>query len=197
MPANIHYQIQRINVKTDKETPSLTAQWQQVAQICKAEQLGEVARARLAFNVVDYITSEDLPLRLLLTRAPQAMAQIGTETTVHKEHRTINGKSSAMVYSKIEQMLPKEICYTTNFLATRYINGQTKPLQTSSLLEALKQEAFITALDGIFFLGCKRIASDIARLRKQNPKLNIVMKRVEVSDSFTGTTRKMACYSLM
>ncbi len=165
MPANIHYQIQRINVKTDKETPSLTAQWQQVAQICKAEQLGEVARARLAFNVVDYITSEDLPLRLLLTRAPQAMAQIGTETTVHKEHRTIN--------------------------------GQTKPLQTSSLLEALKQEAFITPLDGIFFLDCKRIATDIARLRKQNPKLNIVMKRVEVSDSFTGTTRKMACYSLM
>lgn len=197
MPANIHYQIQRINVKTDKETPSLAAQWQQVAQICNAEQLGEVARARLAFNVVDYITSEDLPLRLLLTRAPQAMAQIGAETTVHKEHRTINGKSSAMVYSKIEQMLPKEIHYTTDFLATRYINGQTKPLQTSSLLEALKQEAFITPLDGIFFLGCKRIASDIARLRKQNPKLNIVMKRIEVSDSFTGTTRKMACYSLM
>ncbi len=94
------------------------------------------------------------------------------------------------------QMLPKEIHYTTDFLATRYINGQTKPPQTSSLLEALKQEAFITPLDGIFFLGCKRIASDIARLRKQNPELNIVMKRAEVSDSFTGTTRKMACYSL-
>ncbi|HBC3987620.1 TPA: hypothetical protein KD867_004214 [Vibrio parahaemolyticus] len=94
-------------------------------------------------------------------------------------------------------MLPKKICYTTDFLATQYINGQTKPLQTSSLLEALKQETFITPLDGILFLGCKRIASDIARLRKQNPQLNIVMKRVDVSDSFTGTTRRMACYSLM
>ncbi|EHJ9984908.1 hypothetical protein KB976_004011 [Vibrio parahaemolyticus] len=196
MPANIHYQIQRIRVKNDKETPSLDAQWQQVVQICKAEQLGEVARARLAFNMVDYITSEDLPFRLLVTRAPQAMAQIGSETTIHKEHRLINGKSSAMVYSKVEQMLPREMHYTTDALATRYVNGQTRPIKATSLFEALKQEAFITPLDGILFLGCKRIASDIARLRKQKPDLNITMNRVKVSDSFTGTSRKMACYSL-
>ncbi|MEZ9129894.1 hypothetical protein AB4145_25365, partial [Vibrio splendidus] len=68
--------------------------------------LGEIARARLAFNLVDYITSEDLPFRLFITRAPQAMATIGEETRVYKEHRVINGKQSGMIYAKSEQMLP-------------------------------------------------------------------------------------------
>ncbi|MCE7732532.1 hypothetical protein [Vibrio campbellii] len=196
MTANIHYDIQHINVKSDKESVQLTQQWQQVLQICREESLGEMARARLAFNLVDYITSEDLPFRLLITRAPQAMAAIGEEVNVYKEHRIINGKQSGMVYAKSEQMLPKEIHYTDQFVATRYVDGLTRPLSSASLIDCLKAGEIITPLDGILFLGCKCIASDISRLKKSAPDMNINMKRIEVSDSFTGTSRKMASYKL-
>ncbi|MDK9758278.1 hypothetical protein KIV40_23510, partial [Vibrio sp. D173a] len=169
MTAKIHYDIQHINVKSDKESAQLTQQWQQVLQICREGSLGEMARARLAFNLVDYITSEDLPFRLLITRAPQAMAAIGEEVNVYKEHRVINGKQSGMVYAKSEQMLPREIHYTNQFVATRYVDGLIRPLSSASLIDCLKTGEIITPLDGILFLGCKRIASDISRLKKAEP----------------------------
>ncbi|MDK9756885.1 hypothetical protein KIV40_16090, partial [Vibrio sp. D173a] len=169
MTAKIHYDIQHMKVKSDKESAQLTQQWQQVIQICRDEFLGEMARARLAFNLVDYITSEDLPFRLLITRAPQAMAAIGEEVKVYKEHRVINGRQSGIVYAKSEQMLPKEIHYTNHFLATRYVNGLTRPLSSPSLIDCLKTGEIITPLDGLLFLNCKRIASDISRLKKAEP----------------------------
>lgn len=190
----IHYDILKVKVRSDKESTRLTSQWDQVLQICRDKPLGEIARARLAFNLVDYITSEDLPFRLFITRAPQAMATIGEETRVYKEHRVINGKQSGMIYAKSEQMLPKEIHYTNEFVATRYVDGTKTPLSAISLVDCLKAGDVITPLDGILFLGCKRIASDIARLKKIEPTMNIEMKRIEVSDNFTGTTRKMASY---
>ncbi|NOI88434.1 hypothetical protein F0228_23775 [Vibrio sp. 99K-1] len=190
----IHYDIQKVKVRSDKESTRLTSQWDQVLQICRDKPLGELARARLAFNLVDYITSEDLPFRLFITRAPQAMATIGEETRVYKEHRVINGKQSGMIYAKSEQMLPREIHYTNEFVATRYVAGTKTPLSATSLVGCLKAGDVITPLDGILFLGCKRIASDIARLKKIEPTMNIAMKRIEVSDNFTDTTRKMASY---
>jgi hypothetical protein len=190
----IHYDILKVKVRSDKESTRLTSQWDQVLQICRDKPLGEIARARLAFNLVDYITSEDLPFRLFITRGPQAMATIGEETRVYKEHRVINGKQSGMIYAKSEQMLPREIHYTNEFVATRYVAGTKTPLSATSLVDCLKAGDVITPLDGILFLGCKRIASDIARLKKIEPTMNIEMKRIEVSDNFTGTTRKMASY---
>lgn len=190
----IHYDVQLVKVRSDKESARLTSQWDQVLKICNEKPLGEIARARLAFNLVDYITSEDLPFRLFITRAPQAMATIGEETRVYKEHRVINGKQSGMIYAKSEQMLPREIVYTNEFVATRYVNGTKTPLSSSSLVDCLKAGDVITPLDGILFLGCKRIASDVARLKKIEPSINIEMKRIEVSDNFTGTTRQMASY---
>lgn len=196
MTIKIHYDIHSYKVRSDKESLSLTSQWQQVLQICREKPLGELARARLAFNMVDYITSEDLPFRLLITRAPQAMAAIAEETIVYKEHRTINGKQSGMVYSKNEQIIPKDITYTTEFAATRYINGITRVLPMTSLTECLEAKEIITPLDGILFLNCKRIASNISRLKKRETSLVPIMKRIEVSDSFTGTSRSMASYTL-
>lgn len=165
----IHYDILKVKVRSDKESTRLTSQWDQVLQICRDKPIGEIARARLAFNLVDYITSEDLPFRLFITRAPQAMATIGEETRVYKEHRVINGKQSGMIYAKSEQMLPREIHYTNEFVATRYVAGTKTPLSATSLVDCLKAGDVITPLDGILFLGCKRIASDIARLKKSNP----------------------------
>ena len=193
---NIHYDIQRLQVEVDKESKSLTQQWQNVMNIVTNESYGELARARLAFNLVDYITSDDLPLRLLITRAPQAMAKIAEETKVHKESRVINGKKSGIVYSRSEQMIPKAVNYNAQYTAQRFVEGKSQSLSANNLLGCLEAGDTLTPLDGLLFLQCKRIASDMARLKKRHSHLNIEMKRIEVSDSFTGTTRKMASYRL-
>ena len=94
-------------------------------------------------------------------------------------------------------MLPREIHYTNHFVATRYVDGLTKPLSSTSLIDCLKTGEIITPLDGLLFLNCRRIASDLSRLKKAEPHININMKRFEVADNFTGTSRKMAKLSLL
>jgi hypothetical protein len=114
----------------------------------------------------------------------------------HKESRIINSKKSGIIYSRREQMVPKTLNYNTHYTAQRIVNGQSQPLIANNLLECLEAGETLTPLDGLLFLQCKRIASDMARLKKRYSHLNIKMKRIEVSDSFTGTTRKMASYQL-
>ena len=145
---------------------------------------------------MDYITSDDLPLRLLITRAPQAMAKIADEISVHKEHRVINNKKSGVVYSRSEQMIPKALNYKAQYTAQRIVDGKSHSLSTNNLLGCLEAGDTLTPLDGLLFLQCKRIAIDMARFKKRHSHLNIEMNRIEVSDSFTGTTRKMASYRL-
>lgn len=194
---SIHYDIQRLQVEVDKESNSLTQQWQNVMNIVNSESYGELARARLAFNLVDYITSDDLPLRLLISRAPQAMAKIADETSVYKEHRVINNKKTGVVYSRSEQMIPKTLNYNAQYTAQRIVDGTSQSLRSNNLLKCLEAGDTLTPLDGVLFLQCKRIASDIEKLKKRHTHLNIEMKRIDVSDSFTGTTRKMASYRLV
>ncbi|GLT20205.1 hypothetical protein GCM10007938_39880 [Vibrio zhanjiangensis] len=194
---NIHYDIQRLQVDVDKESSSLTQQWQNVMNIVNSECYGELARARLAFNLVDYITSDDLQLRLLISRAPQAMAKIAEETSVYKEQRVINNKKTGVVYSRSEQMIPKTLNYKAQYTAHRIVNGRSQTLSSSNLLKCLEVGDTLTPLDGVLFLQCKRIASNIEKLKKRHSHLNIEMKRIDVSDSFTGTKRKMASYRLV
>ncbi|EMQ2878964.1 hypothetical protein V9N52_004321, partial [Vibrio navarrensis] len=118
---NIHYDIQSIAVKAHNEPAHLAQQWQEVQTIAREKQLGELARARLAFHLVDYLTSEDLPLRLLITRAPQAMAALDNENKVHKTRCTIKGhpKNMSVVYSRSKLILPTYFEYTSHYLAQR------------------------------------------------------------------------------
>ena len=122
---NIHYDIHRLQVDVDKEPISLTQQWQNVMNIVNSESYGEIERARLAFNLVDYITSDDLPLRLLISRAPQAMAKIAEETPIYKEQRVINNKKTGVVYSRSEQMIPKTLNYKAQCTAQRIVDGRS------------------------------------------------------------------------
>ena len=193
---HIHYDIQRQSVKTDAETIELSAQWSKVIAISHQKRLGETERARLAFNMVDYLTSDDLPFRLLITRAPQAMTKIAEETQVYKSIRVINGKKSGVIYSKQRLVTPKEINYTSSYLATRVVNGTPTPLSSGNLLDCLKAGDVVTPLDGILFLGCKRIAANISKLKQAHSDITMKMDRIEVSDSFTGTKRMMASYRL-
>ena len=189
----IHYNIEKLSTNVKNEPARITEQWQRVIAECKSRKFSELERARLAFNMVDYITSEDLPLRLLITRAPQAMAKIADETKVYRDIRKINGKNGTF-YSRSELILPKEIEYESHYSAQRIIDGNPKPLSSDNLLDSLKAGNIITPLDGILFLQCKRIAIDISRIKMQHP--DIAMERIEVSDSFTGAVRMMASYTI-
>ncbi len=59
---------------------------------------------------------------------------------------------------------------------------------------ALEAGLRVTALDGLFWFGSQRIATDILRLRKGG--MSVVTANVEVSDNLTGTIRKVPAYHL-
>ena len=191
----IHYELSKINVVANGEVPRISAQWENVMSMCSERGLSEIERARLAFNMVDYITSEDLPLRLLITRAPQVMAKIAEETKVHREIRKINSKNGTF-YSRSKLILPNELEYRSSYSARRIINGTAKALSSRNLLNCLEKGDTVTTIDGILFLGLKRIASDIAKIKAKNSDLSIDMKRIEVFDSFNKKKYKTASYTL-
>lgn len=53
------------------ESPRLRRQWQDVLEECRQTEAGPEERLRIALLNVDYVTSFELPFRLLLTRTPQ------------------------------------------------------------------------------------------------------------------------------
>jgi hypothetical protein len=196
MNMKIHYEIERLIVSNPFVPIHITEQWDRVFAESARLKLGELSRSRLALNLVDYVTSEDLPRRLLVTRAPQCMAALGKERKIYKDFRVINGRKGGVVYSGHDRIIPNKFEYEMNIKAKRIVDGTSQSLSSSDLLNCLKNGDIVTSLDGILFLDCKRVAADIARLRKKHPELDIEMKRIEVSDSLTNTTRKMASYRL-
>lgn len=64
--------------------------------------------------------------------------------------------------------------------------------QRERLRLALESELQVTALDGLFWLGCQRIAADVLRLRKTG--MVIVTSETDVFDILTGTTRRVPVY---
>ncbi len=56
------------------ESPRLRRQWQDVLEECRQTEAGPEERLRIALLNVDYVTSFELPFRLLLTRTPQLIA---------------------------------------------------------------------------------------------------------------------------
>ena len=193
----IHYDIKQLIVNNPFEPIHITKQWECVIAESAKLKLGELSRARLALNLVDYITSDDLPRRLLITRSPQCIAALEEERKIYKDFRTINTHKGGVVYSGYDRIIPKKFEYEINIKAIRAVNGTSRALSSSNLLDCLKNGDTVSALDGILFLNSKRIAADIARLKQKYTNLTIQMNRVEVSDNFTNTTRKMASYSLV
>ena len=67
------------------ESPRLRLQWQDVLEECRQTEAGPEERLRIALLNVDYVTSFELPFRLLLTRTPQMIAALREEWDVSQK----------------------------------------------------------------------------------------------------------------
>lgn len=76
MNEKIDYHIEKYHFAPLDEALRLAHQWSEVLNECRETQAGAEERLRIALLNVDYVTSFELPFRLLLVRAPQLIAGI-------------------------------------------------------------------------------------------------------------------------
>ncbi|MFW0768311.1 helix-turn-helix domain-containing protein [Trabulsiella odontotermitis] len=205
MTERIDYQIEKYSFTEAAETPRLTHQWREVLDECRQLQAGAEERLRIALLNVDYVTSFELPFRLLLTRAPQLIAGLRDELQLSQKSATFNGKRFGCVYSLNTSLseIPDEFQYRlstrirrvdpTGTLATPFqqIAKEVKAPRDRLKL-ALESGLQVTALDALFWFGIQRVAADIQRLRKSG--MRIATSETSVSDNITGTTRLVPVY---
>ncbi|EFP3678757.1 DNA-binding protein [Salmonella enterica] len=208
MVDRIEYQIEKYSFCDTDESPRLARQWADVMEECRREKAGSKDRLRIALLNVDYVTSFELPFRLLLTRTPQFIDQLRKELHLSQKSVTFNGKRHGTLYSiqadingtpdTFQYRFSNRIRRVTRSCITsepyRYVAAQIKAPRERLRL-ALESGLQVNALDGLFWLGIQRIAADIAVLR--NEGLEISTSEVEVFDNLTGTIRVISAYNIM
>ncbi|EOC9629794.1 ECs1377 family protein [Enterobacter ludwigii] len=95
----IDYQIEKYQFSCASEPPRLTRQWGDVLEECRQLKAGAGERLRIALLNVDYVTSFELPFRLLLIRTPQLIAGLRDELQVSQKSVIFNGKRFGCVWS--------------------------------------------------------------------------------------------------
>ncbi|KNC91161.1 helix-turn-helix domain-containing protein [Trabulsiella odontotermitis] len=205
MTERIDYQIEKYSFMEVAETPRLTHQWQEVLEECRQVQAGAEERLRIALLNVDYVTSFELPFRLLLTRAPQLIAGLRDELQLSQKNVTFNGKRFGCVYSLNTSLsdIPDEFQYrlSTRIRRVDPTGTMATPFQQIAkdvkaprerLRLALESGLQVTALDALFWFGIQRVAADVQRLRKTG--MRIATSETSVFDNITGTTRRVPVY---
>jgi hypothetical protein len=205
MTERIDYQIEKYSFTEAAETPRLIHQWQEVLEECRQVQAGAEERLRIALLNVDYVTSFELPFRLLLTRAPQLIAGLRDELQLSQKSVTFNGKRFGCVYSLNTSLsdIPDEFQYrlSTRIRRVDPTGTMATPFQQIAkdvkaprerLRLALESGLQVTALDALFWFGIQRVAADVLRLRKAG--MRIATSETSVFDNITGTTRRMPVY---
>jgi hypothetical protein len=99
MTGRVDYQIEKYLLTEAAEPERLTRQWAEVMEECREQKSGAEERLRLALLNVDYVTSFELPFRLLLTRAPQLIDIVRKELQLSQKNVLFNGKRFGCVYS--------------------------------------------------------------------------------------------------
>ncbi|EHJ6107698.1 DNA-binding protein [Escherichia coli] len=191
MQEHIDYQIEKYQFRARNESPRLMRQWADVMRECRDTGAGARERLRIALLNVDYVTSFELPFRLLLTRTPQMIDSVRREC-VYSLQNDLSGVPDSFSYS-LATRIRRVDSYGMTTRCFTDIAGQVKA-PTARLKLALESGLIVTALDGLFWLGIQRIAADVQRLRQSG--MTIITRDVEVSDSLTGTTRVVSGYSL-
>lgn len=207
MTGRVDYHIEKYLLTEAAEPERLTRQWAEVMEECREQKSGAADRLRHALLNVDYVTSFELPFRLLLTRTPQLIDDIRDEFQLSQKNVLFNGKRFGCVYSLKMNLdgIPDEFSYHLktriqrsdatggNEVPYRQIAQQVKPSRERLRL-ALENGLAVTALDGLFWFGIQRIAADVQRLRKTG--MRIVTSETEVFDTLTNTTRRIPVYRL-
>ena len=207
MRTRIDYLADKYSFTERNESPRLRRQWQDVLEECRLTEAGPEERLRIALLNVDYVTSFELPFRLLLTRAPQLIDAVRKERQLSQKNVLFNGKRFGCVYSLKRDLdgIPDEFTYHLKTriqrsdatgateASYRQIAQQVKAPKERLKL-ALDKGLSVTALDGLFLFGIQRIAADVQRLRKTG--MRIVTSNAEVFDTLTKTTRQVPVYRL-
>lgn len=174
---------------------------------CRHLKAGAAERLRIALLNVDYVTSFELPFRLLLIRTPQLIAGLRDELQLSQKEALFNGKRFGCVWSLCSDLsaIPDEFQYRmvtrirrldpTGVTASPYQQiAKDVKAPRERLRLALESGLQVTAFDGLFWFGIQRIAADVQRLRKAG--MTIATSETEVSDNLTGTIRRIPVYSL-
>lgn len=207
MSGRIDYQIEKYRFTEASESARLTQQWADVMEECRTTGAGAEERLRIALLNVDYVTSFELPFRLLLIRAPQLIASVREALPLSQKSAVFNGKRFGCVYSLKSALndVPDTFQYHLSTrirrsdaqghgeLPYREIAQQIKQPRERLRL-ALEQGLTVTALDGLFWFGIQRMAADIQRLRKTG--MRITTGETDVFDTLTTTTRQVPFYQL-
>ncbi len=85
MNEKIDYHIEKYHFAPLDEALRLAHQWREVLNECRETQAGAEERLRIALLNVDYVTSFELPFRLLLVRAPQLIAGLRDELSISQK----------------------------------------------------------------------------------------------------------------
>lgn len=205
MTGKVDYQIEKFLFTEAAEPERLTRQWAEVLEECREQQAGAEERLRLALLNVDYVTSFELPFRLLLTRAPQLIDGLRKELQLSQKNVLFNGKRFGCVYSLKMNLdgIPDEFNYhlKTRIQRSDSEGGSEVPYRQIAqqvkaprerLKLALENGLAVTALDGLFWFGIQRIAADVQRLRKTG--MRITTSGTEVFDTLTWTRRQIPVY---
>ncbi|WP_336219673.1 DNA-binding protein [Citrobacter amalonaticus] len=207
MARRIDYLIEKYQFTEINESPRITGQWIDVLAECQQEKAGVEERLRIALLNVDYVTSFELPFRLLLTRTPQLIDKLRKEFSLTQKNVLINEKRRGQVYSISADLshVPDAFRYrlssrirrmdeqTITTAAYQHVASQVKHPE-ERLRMALESGLQVNALDGLFWFGLQRIAADIQRLRAAG--MSVQASDVEVYDSLTGTVRTVTAYHL-
>jgi len=200
----IDYRIEKYQLTEASETPKIAAQWQQVLNTCQQQKAGSTERLRIALQTVDYVTSFELPFRLMLIRAPQLIDKLREDGGIFSKSAKINGNKRCVVYSRHADFLaPEDFHYRRTYKVFRTsAEGGTTSSYTSiaqqsdipreRLRLALASGLLVTALDAMLFFGIQRVAVDVMALRKQG--LDVTLSQADVFDSQTQTRREIPAY---
>lgn len=118
MQEHIDYQIEKYQFRARNESPRLMRQWEDVMRECRDTGAGARERLRIALLNVDYVTSFELPFRLLLTRTPQMIDSVRREWQLSQKKVVFNERPRVCVYSLQNDLsgVPDSFSYS---LATR------------------------------------------------------------------------------
>lgn len=207
MSGRIDYQAEKYSFTEAAESSRLTGQWADVIDECREMKAGPEERLRIALLNVDYVTSFELPFRLLLLRAPQLIASVRDALQLSQKNVIFNGKRFGCVYTLKASLdgIPDEFQYRLSHRIRRIDpEGVTEaPYQQIAkavksprerLKMALESGLDVTALDGLFWFGSQRIAADVLRLRKSG--MRVATGQTLVSDNLTATMRPVPFYRL-
>jgi len=201
----IDYHLEKYQFSCADESPRLTRQWADVVEECRQVKAGAEELLRIALLNVDYVTSFELPFRLLLLRTPQLIAGQRDELQLSQKNVIFNGKRYGCVWSlksdlsnvpdafqyRLVTRIRRECPEGTTAAPFQQIARDVKTPRERLRL-ALESGLSVTALDALFWFGCQRIAAEVLRLRKTG--MRIITSEVDVFDTLTGTTRRVPVY---